>query len=155
MSGTNRCLDLPNRKIQNGLIVETTKCNKSKTQKWSEPDKLGRIHSLKNKSFCLDIPWGTMEAGNKLQIYSCHKESNQQWGRDFARSILEKKEMKGHNPSKCVENKGFDGDCCAVKGTAECKSGFKFVDTDIVCWDGGDYQAFNYYCVNTDKKEVK
>ena len=96
-----------------------------------------------------------MEAGNNLQVYTCHEESNQQWGRDYARSILEKREIAGHNPSACVENKGFDNDCCAIKGTAECKSDFKFVDTDIVCWDGGDWQAFNYYCVNTDKKEVK
>jgi hypothetical protein len=42
--------------------------------------------------------------------------------------------MKGHNPSKCVENKKFDGDCCAIKGTAECKDGYKFVDSDIACW---------------------
>lgn len=31
----------------------------------------------------------------------------------------------GHNPSKCLENGGFDNDCC-VYGTAACKDNYVY-----------------------------
>lgn len=55
--------------------------------------------------------------------------------------------QQGHNPKKCFENGQWDNDCCAVKGTGECIDNYKFVDSQDVCYDGGDWKAYRYLCI--------
>jgi len=42
-----------------------------------------------------------------------------------------------HAPSACRENGGFDNDCCALPGTAECAEGFVFSTGDLCCGSAG------------------
>ena len=51
----------------------------------------------------------------------------------------------GHDKSKCVENGKYDNDCCAIKGSARCKDGYK-LSWGKVCYDGGSWKAHSYFC---------
>lgn len=48
----------------------------------------------------------------------------------------------------CMENGKEDDDCCAIKGTWDCKDGYRLIDPNTVCWQGDHWTAYNYKCVS-------
>jgi hypothetical protein len=55
----------------------------------------------------------------------------------------------------CLENGLLDNDCCALRGTGSCASGFQGGQTESVCYDGGSFKAYSvrrrWTCANSSR----
>ena len=86
-----------------------------------------------------DICWDGGEW--KAYSYHCFPRDGKDGGKDKEGGKKDK-----HDPSKCRENGGWDNDCCALEGTASCADRFEMDFTKDVCYDGGDWKAYSYFC---------
>jgi hypothetical protein len=75
--GSNRCLEVPNSSMTNGVQMDIWDCNGGSNQSWTYTSaKELRVYGNK----CLDVAGATATApGTKVELWDCNGGSNQQW----------------------------------------------------------------------------
>jgi hypothetical protein len=74
--GSNRCLEVPNSSMTNGVQMDIWDCNGGNNQSWTYTSaKELRVYGNK----CLDVAGAATAAGTKVELWDCNGGSNQQW----------------------------------------------------------------------------
>src|SRR6185369_10495798 len=75
--GSNRCLEVPNSSMTNGVQMDIWDCNGGSNQSWTYTS-AGELRVYGNK--CMDVAGATATApGTKVEIWDCNGGANQQW----------------------------------------------------------------------------
>jgi alpha-galactosidase len=75
-TGSNRCLDVPNSSMTNGVRVEIWDCNSQTNQLWTSTSaKELQVYGTK----CLDANNNGTSNGTTVVLWDCNGQTNQQW----------------------------------------------------------------------------
>jgi hypothetical protein len=75
----NKCLDLPNGKLDNGNKLQIWDCNNSDAQKFYYNSTDETIRSMSNYEKCFDLENGKVDPGTLVQIYNCNNSDAQKF----------------------------------------------------------------------------
>ncbi|MFF8772277.1 RICIN domain-containing protein [Kitasatospora sp. NPDC015120] len=84
-SPVQQCLDVTDRRTDDGAPVEQWPCNDGDNQGWYWTDAHELVGVGSGK--CLDIPFGSTEEGVRAIIWPCHGGANQQWTAELVHHV--------------------------------------------------------------------